>query len=209
PTVDGSLLNPLVSQPPFGTIAPLVVFGPYSEIYTMSNNARARTTPAYFQAADGTSYVFLTGATKACESCLQPVPPGLARLQIVPSPGAPAYLSIAATDSTLSLYSPGSPIVTSNGPNDPIVWVLDANVYRSDPLIGSNVRHPVLYALDANTLSLLWKSSPDQLNVGGKYNHAVVAHGAVLVGTDRIQAVGITPEVAPQPIRVKTGRSVQ
>src|SRR5262249_39079675 len=145
---------------------------------------------------------------KACESCLQPVPPGLARLQIVTLPGAPAYLSIDATDSTLSLYSPGSPIVTSNGPNDPIVWVLDANVYRSDPLIGSNVQHPVLYALDASTLSLLWKSSPDQLNVGGKYNHAVVAHGTVLVGTDRIQAFGITPEVGPQ-IRVNAGRSVR
>jgi outer membrane protein assembly factor BamB len=100
------------------------------------------------------------------------------------------------------LFSPGSPIVTSNGPDNPIVWVLDANVYRSDPLIGGNVNHPVLYALDGNSLSLLWNSSSDQLNVGGKYNHAVVAHGTVLVGTDRIQAFGLnavtTPYVDPR-----------
>ena len=191
PTVDGSLLNPNLSQPPFGTMAPLVVFGPYSETYTGTNWAKARTTPAYFQAADGTSYVFVSGATKACESCINPVPPGLARLQIVASAGSPAYLSIDSTDSTLTLFSPGSPIVTSNGPDNPIVWVLDANVYRSDPLIGGNVNHPVLYALDGNSLSLLWNSSSDQLNVGGKYNHAVVAHGTVLVGTDRIQAFGL------------------
>jgi hypothetical protein len=41
PTIDGSLLNPNLSQPPFGTIAPLVVFGPYSETYTGTNWARA------------------------------------------------------------------------------------------------------------------------------------------------------------------------
>ncbi len=190
-TLDGSLLGP-DPQPPFGTVGPLEVFGPYSEVYTMGNNARARTTPAYFQGVDGTSYVFYSGATKQCESCIQPVPPGLARLQVVLSPARSAYLTVDATDSTLSLFSPGSPLITSNGPNNAIVWVLDANLYRGDPLIGCCVHHPVLYAIDAITMAVLWKSTADQLNVGGKYNTVAVARGVVFVGTDRIQAFGLS-----------------
>jgi hypothetical protein len=195
-TVDGSLLGG-DPQPPFGTIAPLDVFGPYSEIHTQSDNARARTTPAYFQAADGTSYVFYSGATKRCESCREPVPPGLYRLKIVTSPGAAAYLAIDSIDSALTLLSPGSPVVTSNGPDNAIVWVLDANLYRSQPLIGGSVPHPVLYAIDATSMSLLWNSTADQLNVGGKYNTVAVARGVVFVGTDRIQAFGLSAPILP------------
>jgi len=195
-TADTSLLGPS-PQPPFGTVGPLSVFGPYSEVYTMSDNAKARTTPAFYQGADGTNYVFLSGATKSCVSCRQPVPPGLARIQIVTNPGSPAYLAIDALDASLSLYSPGSPVITSNGPSNPIAWVLDANVYRSAPLIGLGVPHPVLYAVDALTMNLLWSSTQDQtqdqLNVGGKYNTVAIARGVVFVGTDRIQAFGLTP----------------
>ncbi len=128
--------------------------------------------------------------------------PGMARLRIVTSPGQPAYLSIDASDSVLNLFSPGPPVITSNSSDNAIVWVLDANVYRSASLVGSNVPHPVLYALDANTMQLLWNSTSDQLNVGGKYNHATIAHGVVLAGTDRIQAFGInsTPG-GTRPIR--------
>src|SRR5262249_46024634 len=103
--------------------------------------------------------------------------------------------------SVLQLFSPGPPIVTSNGSANAIVWVLDANVYRGDSLVGPNVRHPVLYAFDASTMQLLWNSTPNQLNVGGKYNHAVAAHGTVMVGTDRIQAFGIGPSLTTQALR--------
>jgi len=98
-------------------------------------------------------------------------------------------------------------VITSAGSDNAIAWVLDANVYRSASLVGSSVPHPVLYAIDANTMQLLWNSTSDQLNVGGKYNHAVIAHGVVLVGTDRIQAFGINP--APfgnQVIWIRGGR---
>jgi hypothetical protein len=191
---DRSLLGPR-PQPPFNMVGPLSVFGPYSEVYTMSNNARARTTPAYFRGADGVSYVFYSGATKQCESCVQPVAPGLARLRVVTRPGENAYLEVDAADTWLSFYSPGSPVVTSNGGKNGIVWVLDANVYRGDPLIGASVRRPVLYAIDAGTLKLLWSSST--LNVGGKYNTPAVGRGTVFVGTDRIQAFGV---VAPRVV---------
>jgi outer membrane protein assembly factor BamB len=123
------------------------------------------------------------------------VAPGLARLRVVTRPGENAYLEVDAADTSLSFYSPGSPVVTSNGGKNGIVWVLDANVYRGDPLIGASVRRPVLYAIDAGTLKLLWSSST--LNVGGKYNTPAVGRGTVFVGTDRIQAFGV---VAPRVV---------
>lgn len=151
------------------------------------------------ESGEGTSYIFVSGATKQSECSRVPVPPGLARLRIVTSPGQPAYLSIDASDSVLNLFSPGPPVITSAGSDNAIAWVLDANVYRSASLVGSSVPHPVLYAIDANTMQLLWNSTSGQLNVGGKYNHAVIAHGVVSVGTDRIQAFGINPAPVGKP----------
>jgi hypothetical protein len=205
PSSDPSLIAP-DPRPYYGGLpGPLNVFGPYSETCTQGNDARMRTTPAYFQGADGTSYLFVSGATKQSACSMVPAPPGLARLAVVTNPGLPAYPSVDATDSVLRLFSPGPPIVTSNGSAAAIVWVLDANVYRSASLVGPNVPHPVLYAFDAATMQLLWNSRPDQLNVGGKYNHSVVARGVVLVGTDRIQAFGLSPASATQPVRINAG----
>jgi hypothetical protein len=191
PSSDPSLLPPDLQSYYDGLPGPLNVFGPYSEDCTQGDYARMRTTPAYFQSNDGTNYIFVSGATKQSPCSIVPVPPGLARLQIVTSPGQTAYLSIDATDSVLNLFSPGPPVITSSGSDNAIVWVLDANVYRSASLVGSNVPHPVLYAFDASTMQLLWNSTAAELNVGGKYNHAVIAHGVVFVGTDRIQAFGL------------------
>ena len=196
PSSDASLIPP-GPQPQFGAPGPLNVFGPYSERFTQGDNAKMRTTPAYFQSGDGTNYLFVSGATKSCESCREPVPPGLARLQIVAAQGQPAYLALNASDNFLSLFSPGPPVISSNGSSNAIVWLLDANVYRSASLVGSSVPHPVLYAVDATTMQLLWSSTANQLNVGGKYNHVTLAKGVVFVGTDRIQAFGLSPTARP------------
>jgi mono/diheme cytochrome c family protein len=51
----------------------------------------------------------------------------------------------------------------------------------------------VLYAFDALTFKLLWKSAPDELAPTGKYNEPAIARGVVYVGTDRIQAFGLLP----------------
>lgn len=191
PSSDTSLIPP-APQPQFGVPGPLNVFGPYSELFVQGDYAKMRTTPAYFQSRGGADYLFVSGATKNCESCREPVPPGLARLRIIATPGQPAYLSLDATDNFLSLFSPGPPVISSIGSDNAIVWLSDANVYRSASLVGTNVPHPVLYAIDATTMQLLWRSAPNQLNVGGKYNHATIARGVVFVGTDRIQAFGLS-----------------
>ncbi len=190
-TADRSL-QPPDPQPQYAARGPLNVFGPYSERYGQGDWAKMRTTPAYFRQADGSSVLFVSGTTRAAEDSTQAVPPAVARLRIVTDPGQAAYLAVEATADEAAFLSPGSPVVTSNEAADGVVWVLDANVRRSQPLVGQEVPHPVLYAFDAATLQLLWRSTPEQLEVGGKYNTPAIAHGVVYVGTDRIQAFGLS-----------------
>jgi hypothetical protein len=187
---DASLLAPDV-QPAFGTPGPLNVFGPYSDRYGMGDLAKSRTTPAYFQAASGRHFVFVTGTAKAAEDSGESVAPGLVRLEIIAQPQAPAFLRLDTIQPELVLKNPASPVVSSNGWEGAIVWVLDINKPRSASLWGEDPPQPVLYAVDANSMAILWRSAPGQLYPSGKYNEAVVADGRVFVGTNRIQAFGM------------------
>jgi len=190
PATDGSLVPP-GPQPQFGKPGPLNVFGPYADAYGNVDYAKARSTGAYFHGATG-HFLFVTGSSKAAADSQTTVPPSIVKLRINTSPGMPAYLSVEASNNTYAFLSPGSPWVTSNGTRDAIVWVLVGNVTRVASLVGTTVPHPILYALDANTLEALWISTPAMLNVGGKYNAPGFGGGMVFVGTDRIQAFGVT-----------------
>ena len=86
PASDGSLLAP-EAQPHFGVRGPLNVFGPYSERFGMGNQAKSRSTGAYFQDRAGTSYLFVSGSQKAAADSGTSVPPGLVRLKVVAQPG--------------------------------------------------------------------------------------------------------------------------
>lgn len=81
-TSDQSLVPP-DPQPQFGARGPLQVFGPYSDLYGEIDLAKMRSTPAYFQDANGTAYLFVSGSTKAVAGQPDVVPPSLARLKIV------------------------------------------------------------------------------------------------------------------------------
>jgi uncharacterized protein (TIGR03437 family) len=188
---DLSLLPP-GSQPQFGTRGPLNVFGPYSETFGDEDYAKSRSTPAYFHASDGSDYLFVTGSTKQSFDSTTTIPPCIARLKIVTPAGQPAYLAVDQYETTLSLLTPGSPVLTSNGSATPVLWVLVGNVLRTKSLVSGDAPHPILYALDPLTMQILWMSNASQLNVGGKYNTPATARGVVFVGTDRIQAFGIT-----------------
>jgi hypothetical protein len=192
---DGSLWDPNTPRPYLGdNPGPLNIFGPYSEVNAQGDKAKARSTPAYFLASDGTSYLFFTGSTKQSDGSSMAIPPSLARIRVVTSPGQPAFLQTDAYENTLVFKSPGTPIVTSNGSSGPIIWVLEPNVYRSASLVGSSV-HPQLHAVDGTTMQVLFSSDPNdpEMNQGGKYNHPVVARGVVFTGTDRITAWGLLP----------------
>ncbi|KAF1714625.1 hypothetical protein CSC74_15350 [Pseudoxanthomonas yeongjuensis] len=201
---DGSLLPPQ-RQPQFAGRGPLSVFGPYSENDAALDLARARSTPASFRAADGSGYVFMTGNNKDGEGSPTSIPPSLVRLKVATASGKPAYLQRDAAEKSVVFGNPGSPVVSSHGSRDAIVWVLDENARRSAPLAGKDAPAPVLYAFDAMTLKLLWRSAPGQLHTSGKYNEPTFARGAVVVGTDRIQAFGLG--AAPLPHR--TGKTAE
>lgn len=196
PRQDGSLLPPQ-PQPQFGEPGPLNVFGPYSEKDAAMDTARARSVPAVLRTADGRVFVFLTGTTRAAEGSAQSVPPSLARLEVVQDDALGPYLRIDQRETTLALENPGSPLVTSDGGRDAVVWVLDQNARRSAALAGPSAPRPVLYAFDAASLRLLWRSAPGALGTSGKYNQPAVARGAVFVGTDRIQAFSLEGRAAP------------
>lgn len=192
---DASLLPP-DKQPQFGTRGPLNVFGPYSETDAAMDLARGRSVPATFRDAHGRAFAFVTGNTRMAEGSPEGIAPSLARLEIVAKPGEPAYLRIDQVENTLVFENPGSPVVSSNGARDAVVWVLDENARRSALLAGPDAPRPVLHALDAMTLRPLWKSPPGELSTSGKYNQPLVARGRVFVGTDRIQAFGLGPRLA-------------
>lgn len=187
---DRSLLSPNV-QPQFGRRGPLSVFAPYAEDRNIEDQAKSRATAAYFRAARGKSYLFVTGSAKTGENLTLSKPPGLVRLEVVTKPDAAAYLRIDQAEQSQIFHNPGSPVVTSHEGENAIVWVLDQNIRRTSPLYGPNSPKPVLYAFDALSLRLLWKSTPGQLSPSGKYNEPTIVRGTVFVGTDRIEAFGL------------------
>lgn len=189
PETDRSLLAP-EPQPQFGKRGPLNVFGPYADDIGMLDQAKSRSTAAYFADGAGGHFLFLTGSAKAGADYSTSVPPALAKIRLVTAPGQNAFPRIEGLETTQTMVNPGSPIVTSNGSKDAIVWVLDPNVPRTAALFGNATAKPVLYAFDATTLKLLWKTAANELHNGGKYNEPTVVNGMVLVGTDRIQAFG-------------------
>jgi mono/diheme cytochrome c family protein len=196
-TTDLSLLSPNV-QPQFGQRGPINVFGPYSDQHGMFDQAKSHSGSAYFRSASGANYIFATGSSKRGEDSSISIPPGLARLKVIATPGQSAYLRIDQLEESQTFQNPGPPIVTSCGGKNAIVWVLDG-APRTATLYGTHAARPVLYAFDALGLKLLWKSTLDAVFPSGKYNEPTVVNGTVFIGTDRIQAFGLRP---PHP---KTG----
>ncbi|MEP7044461.1 MAG: ThuA domain-containing protein [Dokdonella sp.] len=201
---DRSLLAP-EAQPQFGTRGPLNVFGPYSDQDAALGAARSRSVPAVFRDGRGTIHLFVTGNTKKALASSVSVPPSLARLDVVASAGNAAYLRIARTQNSIVLENPGPPVVTSNGAHDAIVWVLDENAPRAASLAGSAAPLPVLYAFDAMSLDLLWRSEAGAVYASGKYNEPVFARGQAIVGSDRIQAFGLGQSAVRQAPVVASG----
>jgi mono/diheme cytochrome c family protein len=186
---DGSLLAP-DAQPVLNTRGPLNVFGPFSDNIGMTNSAKSRSTPAWFHDASGGDYLFLSGSAKTGADFGTNVPPGLIRAKIVTAPGKPAFLRIDGEEMTQTLQNPGSPFVSSNAGRNAVIWLLDTNAPRTMDLFQPGSPRATLYAFDALTFRLLWKSS-DELFTSGKYNEPAIVNGLVLVGTDRLQAFGL------------------
>lgn len=190
PAEDGSLLAPEV-QPEWKRRGPINLFKPFSDEIGAFDQAKSRTTSSYFRAEDGTTYVYVTGSSKKGENFNTSTPPGLAKVEIITNPDEPAFLRVETLENIHTFHNPGSPIVTSNGSRGPIVWMVDQNAPRTANLYGEAAPQPILYAFDAITLDLLWKSEPGELFTTGNYGEPTIVNGLVLVGTDRLQAFGL------------------
>ena len=187
---DRSLLPP-EDQQQFGKRGPLNIFGPYSDTVGSFDQAKSRSTAAFYESAKHESFLFASGTSKRSAESSYSVPPSLVKLEIADGGDAP-YLKVRQREMTETFQNPGSPVVSSAGGKDAIVWVLDANAPRTATIYGPHAANPMLYAFDAETLQLLWKSVPGSLSTGGKYNEPTIANGYVYVGTDRVQAFGLS-----------------
>jgi hypothetical protein len=105
----------------------------------------------------------------------------------------PASLARDASDDEIALLNPGSPVITSDGGEGPVVWVVDNNALHTQALLDPNTPAPCIYAVDGTTMNLLWRSSPADLEVGGKYVTVATAHGTIYVATDRLHAFAPGP----------------
>src|SRR5215471_9474257 len=193
PNQDPSLYDPSAIRPYFNPpqAGPLALFQPYNETSASGNTAKARDTPAPFIGPDGTRYVIWAGASKAAVGSSTPVAPSLYLTKVVAAPGQPAFLQIVAQNTQVMSLS-GANIITADGTSNPIDWIVDAGVQRTDGLTSFANGAPTLYAYDALTMQPIWSSSYQQLDMGGRYNTIAAARGEVFVGTDRIQAFGLT-----------------
>jgi outer membrane protein assembly factor BamB len=189
PATDRSLLAP-EAQPALGARGPVNVFGPFSDSIGMTNQAKSRSTLAWWHQRTGRDWLFLTGSAKTGADYSINVPPGLVRVRVVSGEGDHPFLRIDGSEMTQTLQNPGSPVVSSNRGRNAIVWVLDPNALRSVDLFQPAAPGAMLYAFDARTLRVLWKSGA-ALHTTGKYNEPAVVDGMVLVGTDRLQAFGL------------------
>src|SRR5262249_6306110 len=150
PNQDPSLYDPNAIRPYFNPphAGPLALFGPYHETSASGNTAKARDTPATFIGPDGPRYVIWAGSSKAAVGSGTPVAPSLYLTRVVASPGQPAFLQIAAQNTQVMSLS-GANIITANGTANPIDWIVDAGVQRTDALTSFANGAPTLYAYDA------------------------------------------------------------
>lgn len=190
PSTDLSLLAPEI-QPEWKTRGPINLFKPFSDEYGAYDQAKSRTSASYYRDDTGTTYVYVSGASKKGENFNTSAPPGLAKVKVVTAPDAPAHLKVDVLETKTTFQNAGSPVISSNGGKDAVVWMVDQNAARTVSLFAQNPPKPILYAFDAKTLNTLWKSAPGELYTTGNYGEPTVVDGLVLVGTDRIQAYGL------------------
>jgi hypothetical protein len=170
---------------------PISLFKPFSDEIGAYDQAKSRTTASYYRDDAGTTYIYVNGASKKGENFNTSTPPGLAKVKVFTDPGKPAFLRVDKLEMVTTFHNPGSPVISSNGGRDAIVWMVDQGQPRTASLYGPNPPKPTLYAYDATNLKILWQSAPGELFTTGNYSEPTVVNGLALVATDRLQAYGL------------------
>jgi hypothetical protein len=115
----------------------------------------------------------------------------------------PASGQFSTQQSALTAHSfpfPGAtPVVSSSGSSNGIVWALDSSCYGVPSPCGTTASSAVLYAFDANNVATeLWNSSQsaarDQAGGAVKFMVPTVANGKVYIGTRaEVDVYGLLP----------------
>lgn len=117
------------------------------------------------------------------------------------NPAAGQFTIAASSISSHSFPFPGAtPVVSSSGNSNGIVWVVDASCWGAPSPCGANALPATLYAYDATNLSHeLWDSSQapslrDQAGNAVKFSVPTVANGKVYIGTrSEVDVYGLLP----------------
>ncbi|MBV5324828.1 MAG: hypothetical protein J0626_05935, partial [Rhodospirillaceae bacterium] len=95
--------------------------------YGAYDQAKSRTSASWYRDDAGATWIYVSGASKKGEFFNTSTPPGLAKVKVVATPDAPAYLKVDTLEMTLTFHNPGSPVISSNGGRDAIIWMVDQN----------------------------------------------------------------------------------
>lgn len=116
------------------------------------------------------------------------------------NPGSGRFTTSAASVSSHSFPFPGAtPVVSSAGASNGIVWAVDSSCYGVPSPCGNTATPAILYAYDATDLSRqLWNSTQaglrDQAGDAVKFSVPTVANGKVYIGTrSEVDVYGLLP----------------
>jgi hypothetical protein len=147
-----------------------------------------KTTPAYYEDAQGGRYVVVTGNEKGRNGTQ-----GVVALKLELDAKKRSHVR-PVWSAGRPLYQPGTAVISSNGGADGVVWVIESNKNDDDGGPGG-----VLHAYDAHNGAELYRSNQrerrDALGDARKFSAPTVANGRVYCGTDGVVAYGLIEEM--------------
>jgi hypothetical protein len=176
-----------------------------TRLWTGSEIGGIKTVPAYFGASDGTNFVYVTGINE--EGRLEQSGAKVVALYLTTDPDSGNSIFFPVWESD-PMATNTVPVVSSNGGDNGIVWVVDANKDIPGRSGDSTRDTSILNAYDAWTGTLLYTSKNgvltsnnlerDRLGDGRKYSTPIVRDGKVYVGTTGIVAYGLLESAPPR-----------
>ncbi len=155
-------------------------------VQSFPGNAGSFSTPVFWQ-----NSLYIAGAVQGATDNLR---------AYTFNPATGQFTTTASSVSAHSFAFPGAtPVVSSSGTTNAIVWALDSSCYGVPSPCGNNASPAVLYAYDATNLAReLWDSSQagqrDQAGGAVKFSVPTVANGKVYIGTrSEVDVYGLLP----------------
>jgi hypothetical protein len=163
---------------------------------TLAYHDGIRATPAYFDAAESGRFLFVAADEEGPHG-----QKGMVALRLEPAAANGPMRVRLAWSLKQPLVRPTSPIVSSNGSSNGIVWLVE---WRGD---GKDVPSALraFDALDGRDLYNSDNGTPDDRLMGARrFVGPVVANGHVFVGTHGVSCYGLVSRPLPTPTPVPT-----